>query len=210
MRARMGGAVGMFVLLLSLTACGEADGTKLAGEASPTPSSAGPCDDSQFDAAGIRSRDVIAASVRNLLNDSQSKGDPRKVVYFTDHGEPGSAGGEPEPSSQPGTASQSKDRFPDPLLRCLASGELPGLPEMTIVTGHDDPSIEREKPDGFSRMTKGRVLAVSAVPPSGDAVRMTVSSGGGGGLDYFGGTYLVEHRADGTWQVAKTLSQFIA
>ncbi|MCA1825225.1 MAG: hypothetical protein ABR520_01410 [Mycobacteriales bacterium] len=200
----------LLVVVATTTACARKSDDRLAAQPTPT-ASAGPCSDAHLEAASRRARDVYTIVLGKLLENPAAKEARRPVVYLADHGYPEPPMTEPEyHSPDPGAASASTERFAQPLLDCLASGEMPGLPKMTIVTGDDDPKVRRERPDGFSRISNGRIVSLAAVPTEGDLVRVQASSSGGGGLDAYGGWYLVERQSDGPWRLGRVLRQFIA
>ena len=55
----------------------------------------------------------------------------------------------------------------------------------------------------------GRVIQLEGAPPEGDRLELAASSNGGGGLDAYGGVYVLEQR-DGTWQVVNMQQAWIA
>lgn len=59
------------------------------------------------------------------------------------------------------------------------------------------------------RWSDGRLITLAAVPASGDRVEVAGSSNGGGGLDMFGGVYVVQRRTEG-WKVTGIARAWIA
>ena len=179
-----------------LTGCADDPRQVLGATAEATTAAVEPCDDGALDAGDRRRRDAYGAAVEAFLS---ANPDPRPELYLTDHPE------ELEPRT---TMTPAAPRFSDALLGCAEAG-LPGVAPLKVVTGFDDASIPKEGGGPIPVLTKGRLLQVSNVPPTGDRLSVYVSASGGGGFDYRGTQELLQ-LVDGAWRVTGQAAETIA
>jgi hypothetical protein len=169
----------------------------VAGIAARTPKS--DPDDACSTPSASRVTGIYLASMRTLLRDDLQRGLKRlyvvdkHVAAITDDTITGVPDGD--------------GPMPAAVRECLQEHTVHGLP-ITLVSGNDDPAIEREKADGFSPVVKAGVVTLSAVG-AGDKVQVAASVGYGGGMDFHGGVFEVTNN-DGVWTARGTGRMWIA
>jgi hypothetical protein len=184
-----GGAV------VSLLAAGCAAVPTVAAADRRVPHACGPA----TDAATARTVDVYVAVLQRLMAIAERSGLP-PTQYVVDHAVPGNAEMLPSPTVLQSTSTAP---FAGSVKRCLASARFPNLLPIRLVSGFDDPKVAKVRRGGpLPVVTDGRVVTLAGVPAQGDRVAVAASSSGGGGLDAFGGVYIVARR-DRVWRVVE-------
>jgi len=164
------------------------------------------------DAATARTIDVYVAVLQHLMANPNARGRPVRVLYVVDRAVPydDNAGMLPsERRQQTAPRSASTAAFAESVKGCLASVRFPNLPPIRLVSGYDDPRVAKAGRDPFPVVADGRVVQLEGVPPQGDRLELAASSNGGGGLDAFGGVYILGRR-DGAWRVVDMERGWIA
>jgi hypothetical protein len=155
------------------------------------------------DAATARTIDVYVAVLQRLMADPNAHLRPVRVLYVADRAIPydDNAGLLPSERRRPtAPRSASTAPFTEPVKRCLAAVRFPDLPPIRLVRGFDDPRVAKSGGGPVPVVADGRVVQLEGVAPEGDQLELAASSNGGGGLDAFGGVYVLARR-DGTWRV---------
>jgi hypothetical protein len=180
----------------------------------PSPARCGPAGDARLragDRCGDR-QDVYVAVLQRLMADPNARVRPVRVLYVADRAVPydDNAGLLPSERRRP-TAPRSASTAPLTVVvkRCLASVRFPDLPPVRLVSGFDDPRVAKAGGGPVPVVADGRVVQLEGVPPEGDRLELAASSNGGGGLDAFGGVYVLARR-DGTWRVVDLERGWIA
>ena len=167
----------------------------------------------RVDPATARTVDVYVTAIRYLLDEPASQRARPAVLYVVERAVPDPTGLHDPGSGGPAPAtgvSASTSRFPTPARTCLTTVRFAGLPPLRMVRGLDDPAVRRTAGAGpVPRIADGRLVTLSGVPPTGDRIELAAGSNGGGGLDFFGGVYVLERRGD-TWRVTGQERAWIA
>jgi hypothetical protein len=164
------------------------------------------------DAATARTVDVYVAVLQRLMADPNARVRPVRVLYVVDRGVPDDDNADAVPSERrrpTAPRSVSTAPFTESVKGCLASVRFPGLPPIWLVSGFEDPRVAKQGRGPIPVVADGRVVQLAGVPLGGDRLELAASSNGGGGLDAFGGVYILERR-DGTWQVVGMAQAWIA
>jgi hypothetical protein len=164
------------------------------------------------DAATARTIDIYVAVLQHLMADPNARMRPVQVLYVVDRAVPYDDNADAMPSErrQPAAPrSPSTAPFAESVKGCLASVRFPQLPPIRLVSGFEDPRVAKQDRGPIPVVADGRVIQLEGAPPEGDRLELAASSNGGGGLDAYGGVYVLEQR-DGTWQVVNVQQAWIA